>query len=195
MTSTPVSSLGRCECSSECSTHLCFAFLCLFVWTCDKIAHSYSSTHDWCCRLTCPFCSLLDWNSSAKWVCTFQIMWRLGFRGTLRCTTKVPSMWRSPWRKIRSDCPSLLQHPALSCWALGLDPSLPAPVLSTFPSVILLCLMYSHRLRLVSSHRTLMAPSEVEDCVESRDCWPLFSGLRFCTVVCFSHHPLTGSSR
>lgn len=63
--------------------------------------------------------------------------------------------------------------------------SLLACVLSTFPAIILL-LVYSHRLLLVSSSQITMVPS-MEECVESRDCQPLFSGLRFCTVVCHSN--------
>lgn len=67
-----------------------------------------------------------------------------------------------------------------------------------------LCLKYSNKLLSVSSGQTNLVPSLVEDRTDSTDCQPLFSGLKFCTIVRYSnatfiesapYYPLTGETR
>ncbi|XP_045919657.1 apolipoprotein B-100 [Micropterus dolomieu] len=76
--------------------------------------------------------------------------------------------------------------------------SIPAPKSNTQ------LLSISNKLVSVSSGQTKILPSLVEDRTDSTDCQPLFSGLKFCTIVRYSnassteqapYYPLTGETR
>ncbi|XP_051252201.1 apolipoprotein B-100 [Dicentrarchus labrax] len=76
--------------------------------------------------------------------------------------------------------------------------SIPAPKSNTQ------LLSVSNKLLSVSSGQTKIVPSLVEDRTDSTDCQPLFSGLKFCTIVRYSnatsldqapYYPLTGETR
>ncbi|XP_056151440.1 apolipoprotein B-100 [Lampris incognitus] len=65
-------------------------------------------------------------------------------------------------------------------------------------------LSFSNKLLSVSSGRTKIVPSMVEDRSESTDCKPLFTGLKYCTTARYSnassgdqapYYPLTGETR
>ncbi|XP_070776697.1 apolipoprotein B-100 [Enoplosus armatus] len=76
--------------------------------------------------------------------------------------------------------------------------SIPAPKSNTQ------LLSVSNKLLSVSSGQTKIVPSLVEDRTDSTDCQPLFSGLKFCTIMRYSnatsmeqapYYPLTGETR
>ncbi|XP_044022340.1 apolipoprotein B-100 isoform X2 [Siniperca chuatsi] len=76
--------------------------------------------------------------------------------------------------------------------------SIPAPKSNTQ------LLSVSNKLLSVSSGQTKIVPSLVDDRTDSTDCQPLFSGLKFCTIVHYSnatsmdqapYYPLTGETR
>uniref|UniRef100_UPI003AAA740B apolipoprotein B-100 n=1 Tax=Centroberyx gerrardi TaxID=166262 RepID=UPI003AAA740B len=63
---------------------------------------------------------------------------------------------------------------------------------------------FSNKLLSVSSSQTKIVPSMVEDRTDSTDCQPLFTGLKYCTIVRYSnasstdqapYYPLTGETR
>lgn len=63
---------------------------------------------------------------------------------------------------------------------------------------------YSNKLLSVSSGQTTIVPSLMEDRTDSTECQPLFSGMKFCTILRYSnatsmdkapYYPLTGETR